>query len=137
MTSSSIDDPIEPLDTKERRALELYAGGLAEGAIAKQMRLTQTAVASHLAQAVRKLRCKTRANAVLKARELGIVESDLADPSRGPELSAVSNLERAAKRADADGDIVHAGTFVNAAAMLRGFRVDDPSEQPSRTKKGA
>ena len=62
-----------PLTRRERQVLGLIAGGMRDGDIANALSLSQHTVHRHVSNIYAKLGCSTRASAVAKATERGML----------------------------------------------------------------
>jgi len=71
---SSDQSPIEPLSKREKEVLQLVAQGLSNGEIAKQLFIAVGTIKGHNLKIFAKLEVKNRTEAVIKARDLGLVE---------------------------------------------------------------
>jgi LuxR family transcriptional regulator, maltose regulon positive regulatory protein len=65
--------PAGPLTRRERQVLGLIAGGMRDGDVANALMLSQHTVHRHVSNIYAKLGCSTRAAAVAKATELGML----------------------------------------------------------------
>jgi LuxR family maltose regulon positive regulatory protein len=67
---------IEPLTPAERRVLELLPTHLTDGQMAEQLFVSHNTVKSHLKSVYRKLEVSSRADAVQRARETGLLSTE-------------------------------------------------------------
>ncbi|SDW76975.1 DNA-binding response regulator, NarL/FixJ family, contains REC and HTH domains [Amycolatopsis xylanica] len=67
------EERLEPLTTREREVLSLVATGITNGDIARNLRITEGTVKTHLSRVMTKLALNSRAQAVVLAYETGLV----------------------------------------------------------------
>ena len=66
----------EPLTPAERRVLELLPTHLTDAQMAEQLFVSRNTVKSHIKSVYRKLEVSSRADAVVRAREVGLLPRD-------------------------------------------------------------
>ena len=66
----------EPLTPAERRVLELLPTHLTDAQLAEQLFVSRNTVKSHIKSVYRKLEVSSRADAVVQAREVGLLPRD-------------------------------------------------------------
>lgn len=74
LLSTSRDDapPFPTLTPREREILQLIATGIGNAAIAGQLSVSPNTVANHVSNVFRKLQVATRAEAIVRARDVGL-----------------------------------------------------------------
>jgi len=73
-TTSSADHLVEPLSGRERAVVSLLAQGLSNKEIAARLFLAEGTVKNHVSAILQKIDARDRAQAALKARELGLLD---------------------------------------------------------------
>ena len=73
-TESNLDMPMEPLSEREREILQMVANGLLNREVANSLSLTEGSVKWHLQQIYDKLGTRRRAQAVQRAKNLGLIQ---------------------------------------------------------------
>lgn len=73
-TELHLDMPMEPLNEREREILQMVANGLLNREIANSLSLTEGSVKWHLQQIYDKVGTRRRAQAVQRAKDLGLIQ---------------------------------------------------------------
>ena len=73
-TTSAADHLVEPLSGRERAVVSLLAQGLSNKEIAARLFLAEGTVKNHVSAILQKIDARDRAQAALKARELGLLD---------------------------------------------------------------
>ncbi len=76
-TPSKIQPLLDPLSGREIEVLALVANGFSNQAIAKKLHISIGTVKTHVHSILGKLQADNRTNAVVRARKLGLIETDL------------------------------------------------------------